>query len=399
MMGRGIATRGLVFAVLLGAASIAGSQAVTVTGLLGYWRLDETAAPSADSSGNGNHATWTNAAASNQVPPAGPPGIGFTNPNCLSVNGSSAYVTASGFSWPTGGPVTVAFWNYAAAAQNSSAFTVGSQDGENRFHTHAPWSDGNLYWDYGNLNGNGRISTSYAAYLNTWTHVALVSEGNGGAFKAIYLNGALAASAASSNGPDVVLNGLDIGRWGGNYHNGRIDDFRIYNRVLTAGEIATLHQGQLPGTFTLTATDAVGQVDLSWTASSGAANYTITRTPTGGGATVSLGTQTGTAYSDTGGNPGTSYDYTVAASNVVGSRTQTATGTPLVAPPPPPRLNDHDEGLVGKSCSCGATDGVPAGTRIGWTLLALAAAAAAFRPTRGARRTCFGGADASRDPR
>ena len=97
--------------------------------------------------------------------------------------------------------------------------------------------------------------------------------------------------------------------------------------------------------------------------------------PSGGGTTMSLGTQTGTTYSDGTGTPGTSYDYTVAAANIVGNRTSTDTGTPLVAPPPPPRANDHEEGLVDGKCECGSLPAGPSLLLPGLAALLILAAA------------------------
>src|SRR3989344_1023363 len=161
----------------------------------------------------------------------------------LQFDGTDDYVNATGFVWPTGGPVTVSFWNYVKTsdAKDSSAF--GSNDTSNfsnRFHSHAPFSDKVLYWDYGGASGAARISTNYTAYLDRWTYVTLVSQGNGGNFKAIYFDGKLVTSAASSDGPDASVTGMFIGRWS-SYHRGRIDDFRIYNRVLNAAEITRLY--------------------------------------------------------------------------------------------------------------------------------------------------------------
>jgi hypothetical protein len=372
--------RALAFVSLLlagGAIHFAVGQAVTVPNLVGYWRFDETVSPSADSAGGAN-ATWTGTPAAFAPVPAGPPGIGFTNPNSIDFDGATDYVDNGTFAWPAGGgPITIAFWNYALSpAQNSCAFTVGNQDQPNRCQVHAPWSDGNIYWDYGTATtGNGRVSTSYAGKLDKWTHVVLVSAGTGGTFQGIYLDGVLANSVATSGGPTAALTGVRIGHANpGGFHKGRIDDFRIYNRVLSASEVTTLHQGQLPGAFSVTATGSVGQVDLSWTASSSATDYTITRTPTGGGVTVNLGTQTGTTYSDTTGTAGTSYDYTVQASNIVGNTSATATATPAAAPPPPPRYNDHEEGVSDRDCGCGVLPPVPSGLLV-LPLLALLAPA------------------------
>ena len=141
-------------------------QAVSVPDLLVYWRFDETASPAADSSGNSHSGTWEfSPVSSTSVPPIGPPGISFTNPNSLSFDGVNTRVTNATFSHPTGGPVTVAFWNFVADVQTSTAFTVGLQDNPNRFMAHAPWSDLNVYWDYGDWTNGGRITASYTRWV------------------------------------------------------------------------------------------------------------------------------------------------------------------------------------------------------------------------------------------
>lgn len=205
-------------------------------GLAGYWKFDEGfGSTAADSSGNGdtgtliNSPTWT----------AGKIG------GALQFNGFSNFVDVPNFSWPAGGgPVTVAFWNFVAAtpSQGSSAFSIGNLDGPNRFQAHVPWPDNVLYWDYGNISGTGRVQTNYSAYLGSWTHVTLVSAGQGGSFMGIYLNGVLQASSGASDGPTPILSGATIGAWAANglFHPGKIDDFRVYSRVLSQNEIDIL---------------------------------------------------------------------------------------------------------------------------------------------------------------
>lgn len=161
---------------------------------------------------------------------------------------TNGYVNASGFNWPTGGAITIEFWTKVNSSDVGyrSAFSVGPYDGNNRVQAHVPWIDNILYWDYGS-GTNGRISTSFASHLNKWTHVALVSAGNGGSFKAIYLDGVLAASStASSDGPDVNLNGLWIGAFLSYYHKGAIDEFRIWDKVLSQPEVLTAMNTQVP---------------------------------------------------------------------------------------------------------------------------------------------------------
>jgi hypothetical protein len=74
--------------------------------------------------------------------------------------------------------------------------------------------------------------------INTWTHVAGTYDG---ATVKIYTNGVLAASFAQTGAIAPSTDGLFIG--GNPYygHNflGTIDEVRIYNRALSAGEVQT----------------------------------------------------------------------------------------------------------------------------------------------------------------
>jgi hypothetical protein len=147
-----------------------------------------------------------------------------------------------------------------------------------------------------------------------------VSQGNGGSFKAIYLDGVLVAQGSVSDGPDAPLSGLTIGIWAmfNNRHKGKIDDFRIYNRVLTASQVQLLAGGFTePAAPTLSALAAPGRVQLSWTSVSGAASYEVRRSQTPGGPYVPLATLSGgTAYMDATPTPGQTYYYVVAAIGV-----------------------------------------------------------------------------------
>ncbi|HYG78294.1 MAG TPA: autotransporter-associated beta strand repeat-containing protein [Planctomycetota bacterium] len=212
---------------------------IYVTGPVGHWTFDEAAGSTAnDSSAAGNAGTLQGGAT--RV-------AGRVGPGAVAFDGIDGIVNVPGFSWPNGGgPVTVSFWNFVPVLRDSWSFGVGN-DGANRFSAHTPWSNGDIYWDYP-ITGTGRINTAYgAANLNKWTHITLVSTGNAGTFSAIYLDGVLATSAAFSDGPDTALSGLQIGHAAyGNpldFHLGSIDDFRIYNRVLSPSEITQIFTG------------------------------------------------------------------------------------------------------------------------------------------------------------
>jgi len=66
---------------------------------------------------------------------------------------------------------------------------------------------------------------------------------------------------------------------------------------------------------------SASQINLSWTASIGAASYQLQRSPDGSTAWTQIGTTTTTSYSDTGLNSGTTYFYRVRASNTAGDST------------------------------------------------------------------------------
>jgi hypothetical protein len=206
------------------------------TSLTGYWKFDETDGMTAyDSSTGGNSGGFVGA------PQWSTPGV--IGPAAARFPGNDDYIKASSFTWPNGGPVTVCFWAKVDPldVRPSSVFAVGDQPPENRFQAHVPWSDGVLYWDYGSILGDGRISVPYAPYLGKWTFVTLVSAGTGGGFKAIYLDGVRVQSAPVSDGPSAGKTVLEIGRCRsfGSFV-GLVDDFRLYDRVLADGEIADI---------------------------------------------------------------------------------------------------------------------------------------------------------------
>jgi hypothetical protein len=362
----------LAAAIVVAATAVAQAQA----GPVGYWKGDDgnpTPGPAVDSSGFGHNGTYTNGATTSTTVPA----VLFTNPTSMSFNAAGAAVNVPTFSWPTGGPVTVCFWNNVTTAQvqNSSAFSVGSMDTPNRFQSHAPWSDKQIYWDYGDLNANGRVSADYTAKLDKWTHVALVSAGNGGNFMAIYLDGALAVSAGSSDGPDVALSGLNIGCWPGLDHKGLIDDFRIYNYVLSAAQIQALANGSTepPAPTGLMATPgpAFGEIQLSWTAEPLATSYILQWGPSSSGPWTNIPVA-GTTYDHLGLANSTQYFYRICSVNAVGTGPNSSVVSATTLTPPPRTFKIGSRHMCGWDC-------VGEGDPWGLLLLALLAVALLYR--------------------
>ena len=169
-------------------------------------------------------------------------------------DGVDDFVDNTGYTVTSGGPVTVSFWLRVNASEVKDAgiFGVGSGDGGNRFGAYL-WANNKLYWDYGEpSDSTGRLGIDYSPYYGNWTHVSLVSGGNGGTIKAIYINGKQAASASVSDGPDTSISGLTLGMskdvFNGNirthYLKGILDEINISYKVASADEIKAIYEKQ-----------------------------------------------------------------------------------------------------------------------------------------------------------
>src|ERR1041385_771429 len=101
----------------------------------------------------------------------------------VSFNSSNQYLSHFALSIRAQSSITVSYWEYQGTAnvQNSSAFNIA---GPSRIQAHSPWSDRNLYWDY----GDGRVSTDFTSYLDAWTHVTLEYDASA-KILSLYLNG------------------------------------------------------------------------------------------------------------------------------------------------------------------------------------------------------------------
>ncbi len=209
------------------------------SGLLGYYRLDETSGTTIyDSSGNGYHGTFNGAPA---VTPAasGPGGAGaieFT---------TATNVTISDNAFDNLAALTVCAWVYRPSTPTAVGFTglVGKNVA------------GNDGWDmYGQSNnevfgfsqpGAGYKQPGGILTADTWVHVCASWDGNyNTSSMKVYRNGvevSLGAGTSYGSIQDDAANDITIGGTAAYDFDGRMAGVRIYNRVLTDPEIAQLH--------------------------------------------------------------------------------------------------------------------------------------------------------------
>jgi hypothetical protein len=316
-MGKSNGVKVAVFIFLAGLTSGAAFLQQVGSGMVGFWRLEETASPSADSSGNNNTSqAWSAGVTSLPGPANTPPALGANSTACLSFNGTSGVVTIPSTPELTiTGDLTIALWVYKNSEAADWVRLVGK--GTTTVRTYGVWEENGagariLFQMY---DGNNAAVLSYYSNgtipLNQWTHVACRMSGTAAT---IFINGSPSGTGTRNGTPGSSADPVTLG-YGGfhTYWPGRLDDVRIYDRALSNADILDLamgNQGPLAPT-NLTATGTPTDVGLTWTAS-GATTYNVKRATTAGGPYTTIASSlTGTTYTDTTVSPGTIYYYVV----------------------------------------------------------------------------------------
>lgn len=201
-------------------------------GLVGYWKFDEgVGTTSADSSGNGNLATF---AAGTSAPTwtGGKFGIG------TSYDGSNDYIyvtdtTSSPLDVTTG--LSEFAWIYITAngdilgKPNKYKFAISSSK------IIAALDTTGKAWDWATNSSNTTLST------NTWYHAGFTYSSSTNKVT-YYLNGQPDGTDTSFSGTiNTDDSSVKIGYGGSTYFTGNIDEIRIYNRALSPTEIKDLY--------------------------------------------------------------------------------------------------------------------------------------------------------------
>jgi hypothetical protein len=160
-------------------------------------------------------------------------------------NGTTTYLASSSTDAAyggSGGNISVMLWVYTTNLFNTCDV--------------ANYADTNTGWNI-RLVGDGltnslevriastTLTVASSVPANTWTHIGFTYDNTAGGFK-VYLNGSLATSGGSAGmNVSTALFNFRVGRRFNNdnpglWLPGRMDDINIWQRALTAGEVATL---------------------------------------------------------------------------------------------------------------------------------------------------------------
>ena len=211
----------------------------TTTGLVGHWTFDDgSGTTAADTSGNGNDGTLVNTPTWTTGRIGGALDFDYTSSQYVDM-GLPAELqltnTGSVSAWVRYNDQSVSgSWTYIAGATNAStdrngyalvvwpanrpSIAVDSATAHNQFSAPLTYDDGSWHLVTGTWDGSDVI---------------------------LYIDGLEVGSTAQTLNANVIYN-INVGRDSANtnaYFNGTIDDVRIYNRALSAADVAALYTG------------------------------------------------------------------------------------------------------------------------------------------------------------
>ncbi|GKS64187.1 hypothetical protein YTPLAS72_14910 [Nitrospira sp.] len=268
------------------------------TGLLGQWTFDANAT---DSSGNSNDGTLTNGASIDTTTSTNIVGTGK-----LSLDGVNDYVNLTpnlaNFGALTQG--TISAW---VKTTSTSGVIFSSNDIADAASGTALWiNSGKLgFAVYENNTALLEVTTTASINDGSW-HLVTVTNGTSG--NKLYIDGVQAAvtyntgSSATNRffddvtGEDTLYIGRDQRSGGSTYFNGNIDDVRVYNRVLTSGDVAQLYTTSNDAPINVVPSAQVTNEDTTLVFSSGNANQISINDPDSSGSSfeVTLSVTNGT---------------------------------------------------------------------------------------------------------
>jgi hypothetical protein len=128
---------------------------------------------------------------------------------------------------------TIEFWQYTDAQVDQSSVSL-FPSATSRIIAHVPWSDGTIYWDFGDITGSGEGRLAYVppvSPVGRWNHFAFVRSASP-AYMAIYRNGVQEAYKVSNTLFSNQSGNLEI------LPDGRMADFRIWTVARSQDQIA-----------------------------------------------------------------------------------------------------------------------------------------------------------------
>ncbi|HVW66555.1 MAG TPA: LamG-like jellyroll fold domain-containing protein [Candidatus Peribacteraceae bacterium] len=234
----------------------------TENGLVGYWKFDEGNGNTMfDSSGNnyngvryGSGATFTSST---------PSAMTYNDPFAMQFNGFNDRLSVTvGSNFPTGqSSLTQALWVKTTSTSTGGLAMLTRRNQLASLNSDWPTIEmisGAVLLDLDDKS-YGHSTARISINDGQWHHVTGVKSGT---TYSLYVDGTLRDSFTDSHFMDgsagLPYNIGDAPNWAGSYFSGSLDDVRVYNRALSAGEILNLARGQYAGGASSTSTVTLG---------------------------------------------------------------------------------------------------------------------------------------------
>lgn len=180
----------------------------------------------------------------------------FNNAADFGSSNTNKYFSRTDTYVTTGTDFTVAWWYKHNGSYTTVSFKSDAGGGGSDEYYMIMYNSGNINFHSCNSDGSESDSASGAVggYDNTiWHHVAFVGADSGSDWiKRVYVDGVQVATGTETGKTSGKLGNINIGRIiveGSSYATGLMDDLVIFNRSLTADEIALIYNGPPDGSF------------------------------------------------------------------------------------------------------------------------------------------------------
>jgi chitodextrinase len=321
-------------AIAASALLLTGASRPAGPGLIAAYSFDQgTGTVAADSSGNGNNGTITNATWT-----TGKYG------GALNFNGSNAYVSLPALGTFYNSGFTLEAWVKKTTTTQVDTGILGSWTSDGGPMIWVDHIAGHYYLTL-NTGMSNYLDSGTTPTAGTWQHVAATYDGSTARF---YLNGTLVASKPFT-APVGSANTWRIGAYGagpGGFFDGSIDDVRVYDHALTASDIQTDMATPIGPVDTTPPSIPTGLAKTSSTTTTLGVGWTASNDDVGvTGYDVYLngnkvGTDTGTTHTFSGLDCATSYTVAVVARDAAGNTSGPASVNASTSP------CGSDQGLV-----------------------------------------------------
>lgn len=233
------------------------------SGLQAYWKLNETSGTRMDETSNNNDLTDNNTVLYGTGKLDNAADFESTNSEYLSI------ADASQTGLDMANDMSFSFWVNLETATDGTPRALFAKTGTAGYYCqHYIWTSKKIVFTWSDGGGSNQATCATDLGTGAWHHVVItVSRAAGGSGILFYIDGSSVTAgdvSGSRTGDGSNTDPFIIGANNGpsQYFDGMIDEFGVWNRVLTSGEVTTLYNGGAGLTYPEVSTTSAGKLLL-----------------------------------------------------------------------------------------------------------------------------------------